>query len=259
MAAWRDLALHMPIIRRWYERAEETFTVDDIVLEAPSPAVSRSVRKSLRRNNYENAEAYLVRQLVRPGDSVLDLGSGLGLTSIAAAKASRGGRVVGYEANPAIALLAERNVRRNAVQVDIRNRAIAKERGVCQFHVRRSFPASSLFATRGSKTIQIETDGAQEVVDEIQPDVIACDIEGVEKDVLVHTRLEPVQRLIVEVHPQIIGLLGVAECIQTLAVSGFRLVESLCFEQVLVFDRDGSFSTIEPFRSHRQEGRKGSA
>lgn len=252
MAAWRDVALHIPIIRRWYESADETFTVDDIVLEAPSSAVSRSVRKSLRRNNYENAEAYLVSQLVRPGDSVLDLGSGLGLTSISAAKASRGGRVVGYEANPAIASLAERNVRRNGVQAEIRNRAIAKEKGVCQLHVRRSFPASSLVATRGSKTIQVEADAAQEVIDEIQPAVIACDIEGIEKEVLVHTNLAPVQRLVVEVHPQIIGVQGVAACIQALAVSGFRRVEPLCYEQVLVFDRDGSSSSIEPFQSHRQ-------
>ena len=259
MAAWRDWVLRLPIIGRWCERDDETFAVDDIVLEAPSPMVSRSVRKSLRENNYENAEAYLVRHLVRPGDSVLDLGSGLGLTSIAAAKASRGGRVVGYEANPAIAPLAERNVRRNGVQVEIRNRAVAKEKGVCQFHVRHSFPASSLLATRGSKTISIQADAAQEVIDEIQPAVIACDIEGLEKEVLIHANLAPVRRLVVEVHPQIIGASGVEECVRALAASGFQRVEPVCCGQVLVFDRDGSSSSIEPFPSRRPASRKASA
>jgi FkbM family methyltransferase len=242
----------MPIFKRWRNGNDDVFIVDGIALEAPNPPVSRSVRKSLQRNKYESAEAYLVSRLVRPGDTVLDLGAGLGLTAILAAKASGGGRVVAYEANPAIAPLAEKNARRNGVQVEIRNRAVAAKKGACEFHIRRSFPASSFAATKGSKTIQIEADAAQEVIDEIRPDVIICDIEGIEREVLAKSNLPSVQRMVVEVHPQIIGLLGVVECTEALALSGFRLVPSLCFEQVLVFDRDGSCASIPPFSSRGQ-------
>jgi FkbM family methyltransferase len=252
MAPWRDFVLRVPIIKQWRERRDVEFVVGDIVIEAPKPPVSKSVRKALRNNEYETAELYLVRHLVRPGNTVLDLGSGLGLTSIAAAKASGTGRVVGYEADPAIAPFAEKNVRRNGVQVEIRNKAIARVKGICEFHVRPSFPASSLFPMKGSKKIRMEADAFQDVVDEIRPDLIACDIEGVEKEVLVGANLSSVRRLIVEVHPQIIGLLGVLACVQALLASGFSLVESLSFGQVLVFDRDGSSSSIEPFQSDRQ-------
>jgi FkbM family methyltransferase len=251
MAAWRNLALRVPIIRQWRERREVEFVVGDIVIEAPKPPVSKSVRKALRQNEYETAELHLVRHLVRPGDTVLDLGSGLGLTSIAAAKASGTGRVVGYEADPSIAPLAEKNVRKNGVQVEIRNKAIAREKGVCEFHVHRSFPASSLFPFKGSKKIRVEADSFQDVVEEIQPDVIACDIEGLEKDVFAGANLSSVDRLIVEVHPQVIGLLPVLKCVQELVASGLCLIESLSTGQVLVFDRDGSSSSIEPFQSHR--------
>jgi FkbM family methyltransferase len=252
MAAWRNLALHVPIIRQWLERREVEFVVGDIIIEAPKPPVSKSVRKALRRNEYETAELYLVRHLVRPGDTVLDLGSGLGLTSISAAKASGTGRVVGYEADPIIAPLAENNVRKNGVEVEIRNKAIAREKGDCEFHVHRSFPASSLLPSKGSKKIRIEADAFQDVVDEIQPDVIVCDMEGIEKEVFAGANLSSVHRLIVEVHPQVIGLLAVLRCVQELAASGLSLIESLSFGQVLVFDRDGSSSSIEPFRSDRQ-------
>ena len=251
MAAWRDLALRAPILKQWHEHRQREFAVGDIVLEAPRPPVSKSVRKSLRRNAYEPAEAYLVRRLVRPGDTVLDLGSGLGLTCIAAAKASSGGRVVGYEADPAIAPLAEKNARRNGVQVEIRNRAVARDKGVCEFHVRRSFTASSVLPSKRSKPILIEADAFRDVVDEIQPQVIACDVEGIEKDVFSSTNLSSVQRLVVEVHPEAIGLVGVLKCVQDLADAGLSLVPPLCVGQVLVFDRDWSSSTIEPFRSHR--------
>ena len=249
MPAWRNFALRLPVLRQWREQRDIEFVVGDIVIEAPNPPVSRSVRKSLRKNGYETAEIYLVRHLVRPGNTVLDLGSGLGLTSIAAAKASGNGRVVGYEADPTIAPLAEKNVRRNGVHVEIRNKAIAKEKGVCEFHIHPSFPASSLFPSKRSRRILMEADAFQDVVDEIQPDVIICDIEGVEKEVFAGANLSSVHRLVVEVHPQVIGLLGVLKCVGGLAASGIYLVESLCFGQVLVFDRDGSSSSIEPFKS----------
>ena len=95
----------------------------------------------------------------------------------------------------------------------------------------------------------MEADAFQDVVDEIQPDVIICDIEGVEKEVFAGANLSSVHRLVVEVHPQVISLLGVLKCVGGLAASGIHLVESLCFGQVLVFDRDGSSSSIEPFQS----------
>jgi FkbM family methyltransferase len=256
MSAWRNLALRVPLIRQWCERRDVEFAVGDMVIEAPKPPVSKSVRKALRNNEYEAAEIYLVRQLVRPGDAVLDLGSGLGLTSIAAAKASGSGRVVGYEADPVMAPLAEKNIRRNSAHVEIRNKAIAREKGDCQFHVRRSFPASSVFPSKKSKKILIEADAFQDVVDEIQPEVIVCDIEGVEKDVFAGANLASVQRLVMEVHPQIIGLPGALKCVQGLAGSGFFLIESLCFGQVLVFDRDGSSSSIEPFHPDRPSEEK---
>lgn len=252
MPFWRKLGLRVPLLKPWRERREVDFVVADMVIEAPKPPVSKSVRKALRQNEYETAELYLVRHLVRPGNTVLDLGSGLGLTCIAAAKASGSGRIVGYEADPAIAPLAEKNVRKNGVQVEIRNKAIGREKGECEFYVHRSFPASSLFPFKGSKKIRMEADAFQDVVDGIQPNVIVCDLEGIEKEIFAGASLSSVQRLIVEVHPQIIGLLAVLKCVQELASSGLTLVEPLSFGQVHVFDRDGSSASVEPFQSHRQ-------
>jgi FkbM family methyltransferase len=259
MPSWRDLALNAPIFKQWRESRQREFTVGDIVLEAPRPPVSRSVRKSLRRNDYEPVEVYLVSRLVRPGNTVLDLGSGLGLTCIAAAKASRGGRVVGYEANPDIAPLAQRNSQKNGVRVEIRNRGIAREKGTYEFHVRRSFTASSVLPTKRAKTILIEADAFRDVVAEIQPQVIACDIEGIEKDVFASTNLSSVQRVIVEVHPEAIGPAGVRKCEQDLAAAGLHAVRPLCFGQIMVFDQDGSSSAIEPFQPNHHVSENRSA
>jgi FkbM family methyltransferase len=247
MLGWRDASLRLPLLKQWREHRQREFVVGDIVLEAPNPPVSRSVRKSLRKNDYEGAELYLVRHLVRPGDTVLDLGAGLGLTCIAAAKVSRGGRIVGYEAGPAIAPLAARNVQRNGVQAEIRNRAIAKGKGAFEFHVRRSFTASSALPLKRSTTIHIEADAFRDVVSELQPSIIVCDVEGIEMDLFASTSLQSVERMILEVHPQLIGDAGVTQCVQDLAASGLNPVRPLSYGQVLVFDRDGSASAVRPF------------
>jgi len=249
MAGWRNWALRVPILRTWLESREREFSLGDIIIEAPRPPVSKSLRKSLRKKEYEAPELNLVCRLVRPGNTVLDLGSGLGLIAIAAARSSGNGRVVGYEADPVIARLAEKNIRRNGARVEIRNKAIAREKGVCEFHVRSVFAASSLFPLKGSKKILIEADASRDVVNEIQPDVIICDTEGSEKELFSGANLSSVQRLVVEVHPQVIGLLGALKCVRDLAAAGFSLVESLSIGQVLVFDRDGSSASIEPFHS----------
>jgi FkbM family methyltransferase len=259
MSGWRDLARRAPILKQWLESRQREFAIGDIVIEAPRPVVSRSIRKSLRKNDYEPIETYLVRQLVRAGDTVLDLGSGLGLTCIAAAKASRGGRVVGYEANPAIAPLAERNAQRNGVCVEIRNRGIAEEKGLIEFHVRRSFTASSALPVKRARTISIEADAFRNVVAEIRPQFISCDVEGIEKNVFASADLSSVGRLIVEVHPEAIGETGVLKCVRDLKGAGLRRVQPLCYGQVLVFDRDGSSSAIEPFQLKRDDAGNRSA
>ena len=251
MSSWRDAALRFPVLKQWRDYRQREFVVGDVVLEAPNPPVSRSVRKSLRNDDYERAELYLVRHLVRPGDTVLDLGSGLGLTCIAAARASRGGRIVGYEANPAIAPLAAKNVQRNGVQAEIRNRAIAQEKGDCEFHVRRSFTASSALRTKNSRVIRVEADAFKDILTELRPAVIVCDIEGIEKDLFAFATLWSVQRLILEVHPQLIGETGVLECMRDLAAAGLNPVRALSYGQVMVFDRDGSSSVVRPFASER--------
>lgn len=229
-------------------RQQNLFIVGDIVIEAPCPPVSQPIRDALERNGYETVELYLVRRLVSRGDTVLDLGSGLGLTSIAAARAAQGGRVVGYEADPKIAPLARTNSSRNATNVEIRNSAISSTAGRLTLNLASDFLANSLFPIPGSTPISVECAALSDVVQEIRPNVITSDIEGVEQDIFAGVDLTSVSRLLVETHPQFIGSDGVEKCVSDLAGHGLRLVDPLCWGPVLVFDRDGRASDIPPFR-----------
>ena len=64
------------------------------------------------------AALVLLDRLITPGDLVLDLGSGSGILSIAAAKLGAG-RVVGVELDPESNPVAERNAERNGVSATV--------------------------------------------------------------------------------------------------------------------------------------------
>jgi len=223
------------------------FIVGDFVIEAPFPPVSLEIRDALEQNRYESVELYLASQLVRPGDTVLDLGSGLGLSAIVAGKAAQGGRVVGYEADPRVAQLARDNAARNGIDLEIRNSAISAHEGDFTFYQDEDFLSNSMFPMEGGKAITIPCAAFRKVIQEIRPNFISCDIEGVERDLFDGADLSSVRRVVLETHEAVIGLDGIKKCCDQLALAGLRKVDSLSWHSVLVFDRDGLTNEIPPF------------
>jgi FkbM family methyltransferase len=84
------------------------------------------------RGRYEAEEMELVRQLVCPGDTVLDIGANIGFfTMNLAAMVGSGGKVYAFEPNPRIADLLERSVAENRFgdRVVVARAAVADQPG----------------------------------------------------------------------------------------------------------------------------------
>jgi FkbM family methyltransferase len=143
-----------------------------MIIEAPPQIVSQHVCDALEKQGYETVELYLARNIIKTGDTVLDMGSGLGLSSITAAKASGGSRVVGYEADPNIALLAQQNGLLNKVNIEIRNKAVQKIAGSIDFFLADNFLANSAYPIKDAKKVSIQAVAFEEILNEIHPDVI---------------------------------------------------------------------------------------
>ncbi len=178
-------------------------------------------RSLLTYGEWAQAEIDLLLDLIRPGDTVVDVGANLGTHTLAFARAAgAAGRVIAFEPQPAMAELLRENVRQNAAgQVVIREMALGAERA------RRPWPRIELavegnFGGFGILREAVPSSGGHEASvgpldDEAldRVDLVKIDVEGMELDVL-----EGARRTIAQHRPHVY-----AECL--LVSSGLRLLE----------------------------------
>ena len=79
---------------------------------------------------WEPAITAWVRDHLRPGDVVVDIGANIGYVSLLAASlVGPTGQVIAFEPVPSIADLLEANARRNGLQVDVRRQVVSDRPG----------------------------------------------------------------------------------------------------------------------------------
>ena len=85
------------------------------------------VRSALFKGTYEDNERRLVRGLLKPGDRVLEIGTGIGLVSLVCAKICGAGNVLSYEANPQLERIIRKNYELNGLTPNLRMRAVTTD------------------------------------------------------------------------------------------------------------------------------------
>ena len=200
--------------------------------------------KGLYADRHEQAEREIVAAHLRPEDTVLELGAGMGLVTIACCQIVGSDRVQTLEANPRMEAVLRRNFELNGVQPQLRMAMVAAEEGVETFHVSDRFLVSSRYAeaTRVSRAAvtatAVPTIPLSRLLAEVQPTFLIADIEGGELELLnPAVDLASVQRICVEVHPQIIGDEQAGRLIEHLLGQGFYLSLQSSRGIVLYFER----------------------
>ena len=206
--------------------AEGRINLSGVELEL-DPSLSFNMREAISSGGYERSERDMVEAAIRPWDSVVELGAGIGLLSTLCAQKVGSHKVHAYEANPAMIPLIRNTYRRNGVKPFLHNAIFGERQGEQTFYLHPDFWLSSTVQNpvwSSLPTVQVPMVSGSEVLAEVKPSFLICDIEGGEADLFKTLELpQETKKLLVETHPRVIGVKGVDRLLADFYAVGFEL------------------------------------
>lgn len=208
---------------------EETVHLGGVTFPDDPDILRPAHRRSLRRGNYEKPERKAMEGLLRPEDRALEIGSGVGFISTLMARDYGLRDIHSYEANPALIPYIRQVHKLNGVgdHVTCHNALIAPGAGAERpFYVRGDFIASSLSDDRGDRfggvkrVVNIPQIAMADAVAKNDANILICDIEGAEVELLPQIDLSRFRAAVVELHPKTIGIGGVQKVMDAFSAAG---------------------------------------
>jgi FkbM family methyltransferase len=218
--------------------------------------ITPKIERPMRNSRYEGGEALALRHVLGPGDRVLELGAGVGLLSAISAMVPGVEHVTAIEANPDLIPLIRETHRLNGIgTVDLRNGIAAAEAGAdVPFYLRPDFWASSMEpASRPyTREVRLPRFALPDLIADVRPTVIVCDIEGGEAGLFDGADLSGVRAVVIELHPKVYGEDGADRIVATLAGKGLHLPGGKRTDSsVQLFQRPGAPPLPLPRRTAR--------
>lgn len=224
--------------------------IDGVRLHAGPGSVSRQMRNGLYKGNYEAGERTLLPRAVQPGDRVLEIGAGIGLISLLRRRLAGPGHVASYEANPRMAEVIRRNFALNGLEPDLTMKAVTEDGAPLRFFVDDNIISSSMIRRRdGVAEIEVPSEAIGTCIARHRPDVIVMDVEGAELGLLRRADLAGVKRILVEMHPHIVGKEAVAALARDVCAAGFELAERVGLNYLFVRSTGRSAKSCDPIDS----------
>jgi len=198
----------------------------------------------LRQGIYEGAERHMLRRLLAPGDRVIEIGSAIGVVGMVCASIVGPESVLCIEGNPDLVRDAEANHRANNLSITTKNAICKNElywagpRERADFFIARDFWASSL--ARSDQTVATASVPVlcfEREVREFRANVLICDIEGGENELLELANLDLIDKIILEVHFGIVGVAAVNRLVRKIVRDGFSIDLTSTAGQVASFYR----------------------
>ncbi len=189
--------------------------------------ITPPIEKPMRNNRYEGGECAALRELLIPGDRVLELGAGVGLLSTVAAMSKGVESVLTVEANPEmIPLIKETHRLNGAKNIELINGVVApRTTEPLDFYLRKDFWASSMEPDSRPyvDVVQVPSFGIKDLIQKQNPTVIAIDIEGGELGLFDKADLSKVRLLIIEFHSKVYGKANVTAITKLLEKKGLKV------------------------------------
>ena len=207
--------------------------IDGIRLKSDAE-LPRVVRRGLHLGIYEEAERHLVFRAIKADDIVLEIGAGIGLIGLLAARLASDGKVHSFEANPDLEATLRANYALNPITPNLRMDAVTADGRDLIFHKAVDIVSSSIHKTDAPNRDQtVSSVAINALCEDLQPDVIVLDAEGAETEILSSLGQFLPRCIIVEMHPEIIGMEKVDTLLDRLSDQGFEVTETVLYNVLL--------------------------
>lgn len=204
------------------------------------PDLPKSLRRALLRGTYEGPERRILKAVLRPDDTVMELGTGTGLVSTLCAKRLGSDRVSTFEANPAMAERIRATFALNGVSPRLEIAFVGGSDGHRPFFINEGAPQSSSFLSRDGveRPDEVRQLSFLGLLQRLRPTILIADVEGYEAELFDHGGdLPGVRGVCIEMHPHIVGDAGCGRAIRRLLQAGFELAIDLSQGRGLLFQR----------------------
>jgi len=205
---------------------------------------SNNVLQLLFSGNYEKTEREIVSSCFTPTDRVIEIGAGIGAVTTRIAERVGTGNILAVEANNDLIPIAEDTAAANGFPVPVRHGVVVNMNGQggqaqsASFNINSDFLASSLLETGSTVSlIQVPKLGFASLVEGHRANALCIDIEGGEIELLKSADLSMIDKIVVEIHPAVVGNAACSECIADLVSVGFEIDFQLTREHVMLFRR----------------------
>lgn len=160
-----------------------------------TPRFSERIRASVASGQYEASERSLLEETLRPGDRLLELGSGCGYLATVACRRIGSARVVTVEADPGMAGALLQTFIRNGVLPSVICGIVARDARPHRIERAEHFWGTKAVPDEGGSGA-LPLSG---LIEAHRPTVLLCDIEGGEEDLLGEP-LPGIRAVIIESH-----------------------------------------------------------
>mgnify|MGYP003626221734 FL=1 len=200
------------------------------------------VRSLLRKNAYEQKESEAALRVVKEGDVVIELGAGIGYMSTLVASKRKIKSVHSFEANPhLIPYIQQVHAANGLTNAHVTNAILGSRKGTVDFYVRDNLLGSSMAVLKGEvdpPSTKVDVLNGKTVFKDIGANVLICDIEGAEVDLIPSLDLTDLRAAIIELHPQWIGPEGVNKVFKAFMDAGLAYYHRGSTNKVVCFRTD---------------------
>jgi FkbM family methyltransferase len=205
----------------------QEITLDGLRFDVSS--LSPKIRNRLLSGAYEAHEKEMCLEFLSSRDSVVEVGGAIGFISLLCQRKIGIGIYSSFEANPRTLSILQRNHSLNGLVPRVWNIALGQADGFVDLEVGSDFWENSICYNNsdgdGVKTTRVPSATLETLLHTAghQPTTLIIDIEGAEQYIDVSHIPDSVQKIIVELHPKVIGQDSAYNIVANLIQLGFRV------------------------------------